>query len=169
MRWCALLYSGALAFAQPGADRCEGPPDFSSAAAQNDAEAQAALGYWFAEAGRTDCAIVALRRSVRLDPDSLSTRYNLGVALVDTGNYKDAIEELRAASEIDAGNARVMLTLGSVLLESGQPAEAEAALLSALDLGASAVPALAELARAQSQLGRKTDAVATQNGHTTDA
>ena len=161
MRWSVLLLAGTLATRQAEAAPCEGPPSLSSVAALGDADAQAALGYWFAEERQTECAIVAFKRSLRLNPSSFDARYNLGVALVDSGDYEGAAEELRAASRLEPGNAQVWLVLGSVLLESGQPAEAEAALQTAFHRGASAASTLAELAEAQNQLGKRGAAIAT--------
>lgn len=88
MRRSVLLFAGILACAQAGAQPCEGPQDLTLAAAQGDADAQAALGYWFAEEGHTDCAIDAFKRSLRQNPESFDTRYNLGVPKCRPGSIR---------------------------------------------------------------------------------
>ncbi|MCY4536287.1 MAG: hypothetical protein OXB91_13055, partial [Bryobacterales bacterium] len=85
MCWRALLVIATVTAAQAQTKPCEGPSELASAAARGDAEAQAALGYWFAENGRTECAVTAFNASVLLDPSSVAARYNLGVALIDSG------------------------------------------------------------------------------------
>ena len=160
MRWSFVLIAFIVTVAQARGETCEGPPALTSTAAQGDAVVRAALGYWFAEEGRTDCAIVAHQRSLHLDPTSFDTRYNLGVALLYSGDCDGAARELRAASDLESKNAQVWMAWGSVQLECGQPQQAVPALRTALERGAAPEPALNELAKAQNQLGRRADAIA---------
>jgi tetratricopeptide (TPR) repeat protein len=84
--------------------------------------------------GRLDEAATHLREAVRLNPDSVRARTDLGSALAKMGRYPEAIAEFQAALKLDASAAILHHNLGNALLESGRTAEAIAEYENALRL-----------------------------------
>jgi tetratricopeptide (TPR) repeat protein/mono/diheme cytochrome c family protein len=77
------------------------------------------------QAGLTDQAIGHFRDSLRLNPDSAPTEYNLGVALSLQHKYDDAVTAFRAALGVDPEYADAHNNLGAILTLTGRLDEAE--------------------------------------------
>lgn len=146
---CCLLYScsSVLAQTQPN---CHGPePLEAKTHSQPTARNWAALGGWFGEQRQFDCAIPAFREALRVDPDSASLHYYLGLALLSSGRSKEALPELRRSNELDPNRLQARLLAGEILNESGQRGEAEASWEAALRIDPASTIALDWLAKAR--------------------
>ena len=139
----------ACVAAAPGAEPCRGPAELERAVAFGNAEAITALGYWFAERGRDDCALDAYRRAVGVNEGSVAAHYNLGVALLRQGDGAGAAEQLAAAAKLDPENPLVQAAFGAALSQLGRKSEAIAAFEAALRADPENEMARAELARLQ--------------------
>jgi tetratricopeptide (TPR) repeat protein len=80
-----------------------GAPTFTPAAIARAREARrwAGEGVRLIRAGRPAEAVAALKRSVKLDPDSAASHFNLGLALMATGRLEEAAESLASAIRLD--------------------------------------------------------------------
>jgi tetratricopeptide (TPR) repeat protein len=87
-----------------------------------------------AEAGKTDEAIVHLRKAISLYPDYLMAYNDLGTCLMAQGKLEAAGVELRRAVSLDDKAFNPALNLGIVLVHQGQFAEAAKILGKALPL-----------------------------------
>jgi tetratricopeptide (TPR) repeat protein len=80
-----------------------------------------AVAALYLDAGRLDQAIAEFRESLRLNPQSAPTRYNLGFALSSSGRRDEAIEAFQEALRIDPDYAQAHNNLGALLQIAGQP------------------------------------------------
>ncbi len=106
-----------------------------------------------ADAGRLPEAEAHLREAVRLNPDSVRARTDLGSALAKMGRRPEAIAEFQAALKLDPSAAILHHNLANALLESGRPAEAIAEYETALRIDPNYVEARQALARAHYSRG----------------
>lgn len=110
----ALLFSVRLAAQLPPA--CKPPPELQSDLSANpSAEAWSAAGYAFIEKQQPKCAIAAFGAAVKLNPNLLEARYNLGLALADSGDAAGSMEELRAAVRLQPGDPNIRAALAASL------------------------------------------------------
>src|ERR1700761_2419504 len=86
-------------------------------------------------ANQPGVAAQAYEDVLRLDPNNVEARANLGVVAMSNGNWSKAAENLEAALKLQPAQTKVQALLGLCLLHLGRPAEAR-------DLLTSAVPAL---------------------------
>ena len=136
-----------LAVAQTSAS-CQGPAEIESAIARHASpEAYNALGAWFAQRGRTACAVPAFQSAIRLRPQAWDSHFNLALAWMDERRFGEAIAELRTANKLNPRSAPIHTALGSALFEKGDPAGAEAELKTAIEINPRSVPALDRLAQ----------------------
>jgi tetratricopeptide (TPR) repeat protein len=132
------------------------------------------LGRAYEEQGRLDRAVEAYREALKLEPDYLMARFNLGTVLGRMRRYPEAIAELRRAlvtprdlmrGETEGTVASIHNNLANVLLESGALAEAVEHYQAAIKLygsdveGDTAFNAQFNLGRALDALGRPAEAV----------
>jgi tetratricopeptide (TPR) repeat protein len=80
-----------------------------------------AVASLYLDAGRLDEAISEFRESLRLNPDSAPTQYNLGFALSARGRRDEAIAAFQSALRIDPEYAQAHNNLGALLQLAGQP------------------------------------------------
>jgi tetratricopeptide (TPR) repeat protein/mono/diheme cytochrome c family protein len=106
------------------------------------------------EAGQIDQAVVHFRDSLRLNPNSAPTHYNLGIALSIQRRLDEALAEFREAVRLDANYAEAHNNLGAMLHLGGRLDEATAHYRRAVELRA-------DNAEARSNLGR----ILTMTGH----
>lgn len=72
------------------------------------------LGNLLVLAGELDQAEAAYTRALELDPQKVSTRFNLGLLLQQTGRFRDALEQYRSVLDIDAYHAWSYYQMGSL-------------------------------------------------------
>lgn len=93
-------------------------------------EAQEAL-----RANQPDVAVQAYENVLKLNPNDVDARANLGVVAMSTGSWSKAAENLEAALKLQPSQNKVQALLGLCLVHLGRPAEAR-------DLLTTAVPGL---------------------------
>src|SRR3954451_14605816 len=82
-----LLFTATIAVPASSQQTCEAPRELQGRVAAKPADAAAnELGAWFAQKGNLTCAIRSFESALRANPDSLDSRYNLGLALSEAGN-----------------------------------------------------------------------------------
>jgi Flp pilus assembly protein TadD len=84
--------------------------------------------------GDLESAIKEYRAYLKLRPNALDARSNLGAALARLGRYEEAIGEYRKALAIDANNPGVIMNLGLAYYKTGRYTEATQQLSTALAL-----------------------------------
>jgi tetratricopeptide (TPR) repeat protein len=81
-----------------GASACTGPAALEARVqARADALSYAALGTWFNENQRADCAIEAFQSALKIDPASKTALDGLAKAQIAAGKFEAVIRRLRAA------------------------------------------------------------------------
>jgi Flp pilus assembly protein TadD len=91
------------------------------------AGALAALGILYLEQRRTDDAIGAFAKALKMTPTDPDLRNNLGFALLAGGHFAEAEAELREAVRLDPGHSRARNNLGFALAALGRIDEAREA------------------------------------------
>jgi tetratricopeptide (TPR) repeat protein len=113
----------------------------------------------YLQAGRAGDAVPHFRNSLKLNPDSAPTHYNLGIALSMLRRLEEALGEFRTAVRLDPNHAEAHNNLGAMLHVAGRLDEAEAAYRRAAAIGPNA-EAHNNLGRILSVTGRDAQAVA---------
>jgi tetratricopeptide (TPR) repeat protein len=134
---CAALRSRILAFAgtvalvvsQPlWSAPCAGPAPLEARVHSHpDAGVYAALGIWFGENRKSECAVQAFQAGLKLDPNSTRLPYLLGLSLYTAGKLEESVAPLRQSVEQHPNEKKVHLLLASALagLDRGKEAFAE--------------------------------------------
>jgi tetratricopeptide (TPR) repeat protein len=139
--------SSGLAQMRPA---CHGPEPLEVAVRSHPtAKNWSALGGWFGEQRQFNCAIPAFQAALRIEPDSASLHYYLGLTLHSFGQSKDALPELERSIELDPQQLQPRLLLGVVLNRVGNTADSETAWEGALRIDPGSVIALDWLAKAR--------------------
>ncbi len=94
------------------------------ACTENNSIAYNNLGTVCLKSNRTATAIEYYRKALKLDPDYLRTRFNLGISLAEMGQYDDGMKELYAVLKRDPNYASAYIMIGSCLAKKGQLQEA---------------------------------------------
>jgi tetratricopeptide (TPR) repeat protein len=102
---CTLLSHGA----------CVGPPALEAQRANATADTYAALGNWFGEHKKLDCAADAFRSALKLEPGSAEFAYLLGLTLYSSNDPVNAIEPLQTSIELRPEVLRPHLLLAAAL------------------------------------------------------
>ena len=118
-----------------------------------------AVAMLYLQAGRPSEAAAHFRDSLRLNPDSAPTHYNLGIALSMQRQLDEALVEFREAVRLDPQHAEAHNNLGAMLHVGGNLAEAEAAYRRAAALAPNA-ESHNNLGRILSATGRDREAIA---------
>jgi tetratricopeptide (TPR) repeat protein len=92
-----------------------------------DADAYAALGIWFGENRKSECAAQAFQAGLKLEPNSSRLFYLLGLSLYTAGKLQESVAPLRHSVELDPKDEKAHLLLASALsgLNHGNEAFAE--------------------------------------------
>ena len=106
-----------------------------------------AVGMLELQSGHVEAATTEFRESLRLNPDSAPTRYNLGITLSMVRRYNDAMVEFEKALRLDPNHAEAHNNLGALLHVSGRFDQAAVHYRRAVELRP-------ENAEAHSNLGR---------------
>ena len=80
------------------------------------------------QAGQLERAIPQYRAYLKLRPDAVDARSNLGVALASTGRYQEAIAEYREALKRRPGDLHIRLNVALAHYKAGQISEAATSL-----------------------------------------
>ncbi len=133
-RYCAdrrlgiLAFTGsvALAIAPPlWSAPCVGPAPLEQRVQSNpDADAYAALGIWFGENSKPECAAQAFQAGLKLDPNSPRLTYLLGLSFYTAGNLQESVAPLQHAVEFYPNEEKPHLLLASALTGLGRSKEA---------------------------------------------
>lgn len=110
-----------------------------------DGFAWKALGTALQKLGRSDEALVALRKAAELFPDDAEVHSNLGLALQRQGRLVDAEAVLRRAIAINPRHFMALNNLGITLQSQGRLIEAETILRRAFELDPNHAMALSNL------------------------
>src|SRR5882724_808302 len=98
----SVLLHACLVLAQGNGQKCKGPADLElKVAAHPTAIAYEEFGAYFGQLNDFACAIPAFRSSIRLNPNSASTRYYLALALLASGDPEHAAQEIRASLKLN--------------------------------------------------------------------
>jgi tetratricopeptide (TPR) repeat protein len=115
---CAGFFCREFLWAQTPA--CKGPLELErEAASRPSAAVYNALGAHFAQRSEFSCAISAFETALKLEPKSVETRYNLGLALMQKGDRKRAATELKQVVIQKPALLNARNALGTVLLDLG--------------------------------------------------
>ena len=98
----ALTGTVALAVSQPlWSASCVGPaPLEAQVLSHPNADAYAALGVWFGENRKSECAAQTFQAGLRLEPSSPRLTYLLGLSLFTAGNLTESVAPLRRSIEL---------------------------------------------------------------------
>lgn len=101
----------------------------AAAVEPDNAHAQASLGRWLAVNGRMAEAVAALEAAIRLDPNAVRPRVDLGdIHLASRRDVERAIKLYREAIALDGKHAGAHYALGVALTRKGDAAAARAEL-----------------------------------------
>ena len=114
------------------------------------------LGTAFAAKGRSQEAITEFREALRLDPDSATAHWNLGVRLASP---QEALDHLRRSVQLNPGNGQARYDLATSLLESRQYEEAADEFREALRLMPNSVKAHNNLGVTLASQGKLDEAI----------
>lgn len=111
---CGAVFAAASLHAQSQA-RCTASPELELERRTNSsAELLSAIGYWFIENNQPACAISTFEQAVRVKPNLLEARYNLGLLLAESGQSGKALEHLQAANKLNPQDKNIQAALASV-------------------------------------------------------
>jgi protein O-mannosyl-transferase len=117
------------------------------------------LGGLLLEQGRTDDALVYIRKSLAILPDNAEARVDLGNALSQKGELDEAIAQFQMALAIQPDYAGADLNIGNVLVQEGRIAEARGYYRKAVQLKPGYVEAHSNLANCLVQSGQIAEAI----------
>jgi tetratricopeptide (TPR) repeat protein len=122
----ALTGAVALAVSQPlWSASCVGPAPLEARVLSHpDADAYAALGIWFGENRKSECAAQAFQAGLKLEPNSPRLTYLLGLSLFTAGNLEESVAPLRRTVELQPAEERAHLLFASALAGLGRDKEA---------------------------------------------
>jgi len=119
-----------------------------------------ALGVDASLVGDWAAAAAHFRRVIALEPDHVSARINLAVALYRVGDSEGALAEANRALEISPTEARAQYVRGAILADSGRDAEAIRVYKDAIRVNPDFVEAHLNLALLLQRNGRQQEALA---------
>src|ERR1035437_7212390 len=123
-----LAFAGtvALAISQPlWPASCVGPAPLEARVHSHpDADAYEALGIWFGENRKSECAAQAFQAGLKLEPNSPRLPYLLGLSLYTAGKLEESVAPLLHSVELDTKDEKAHLLLASALAGLGRDKEA---------------------------------------------
>ncbi|MGA2674464.1 MAG: tetratricopeptide repeat protein, partial [Terracidiphilus sp.] len=141
----ACLGASSAAWSAP----CSGPPALEAhLRAHPDADAYAALGNWFGENNKSDCAVQAFQAGLKLEPNSAPLSYLLGLSLYTAGRIQEAVAPLQQSIRLHPGEVKAHLVLGAALASLGRDKEALPEWQAALKIDPASMMALDGLSKA---------------------
>src|ERR1035438_7040342 len=132
--YCAARRSRILAFAGTVAlaiskpvwpASCVGPAPLEARVHSHpDADAYEALGIWFGENRKSECAAQAFQAGLKLEPNSPRLPYLLGLSLYTAGKLQESVAPLQHSVELHPQEEKAHLLLASALAGLGRDKEA---------------------------------------------
>jgi tetratricopeptide (TPR) repeat protein len=123
-----LAFAGAVALvvSQPlWSSSCVGPAPLEARVHSNpDANAYEALGIWFGENHKSECAAQAFQAGLKMEPNSPRLPYLLGLSLFTAGKLEESVAPLQHSVEQHPKEERAHLLLASALAGLGRGKEA---------------------------------------------
>jgi cellulose synthase operon protein C len=139
---------------EPHPPVCTGPASLEAQVrAQHDAEVYSALGVWFNENHRPQCALESFRSGLKIAPDSAHLNFLLGQSLYSAGRVQESVTPLEQAVRLNPDALPAHLLLGTVLTKLGRDREAAAEWKAALKIDPESKAALDGLARQMTASG----------------
>jgi tetratricopeptide (TPR) repeat protein len=89
-----------------------------------DADAYEALGIWFGENHKSECAVQAFQAGLKLEPASPRLSYLLGLSLYTAGRLQESVAPLQHSAELHPKEEKAHLLLASALTGLGREKEA---------------------------------------------
>ena len=125
-RILAIAGTVALAMSQPlWSTSCVGPAPLEARVHSHpDADSYEALGIWFGENHKSECAAQAFQTGLKLEPNSPRLPYLLGLSLFTAGKLEESVAPLQHAVELYPKEEKAHLLLASALAGLGQDNEA---------------------------------------------
>jgi len=140
---------------------CSGPPALQTQLhAHPDADTYAALGKWFGENHKPDCAAQAFQSGLKLEPDSALLNDLLGLSLYAAGQMQAAVAPLQRSVQLHPQELKVHLLLGDALSRLNRDREALPEWEAALQIDPTSKIALDGLAKSLISLGDFEKAIA---------
>jgi tetratricopeptide (TPR) repeat protein len=140
--------------APTNATACAGPAVLEAKAHTHpDGDAYAALGNWFGENRKPECAIRAFQSGIKLEPSSPRLNYLLGLSYYTAGHLEEAVAPLRQSIQLDPGQDKTHLLLAATLTSLGRGKEAVPEWSAALRIDPNSKMALDGLAKALTDAG----------------
>jgi Flp pilus assembly protein TadD len=147
-----VAWLGPLPSAEAAA--CSGPPGLQARLRSHpDADTYAALGKWFGENHKPDCAAQAFQSGLKLEPDSALLNYLFGLSLYAAGQMQEAVAPLRRSVQLHPQELKAHLLLGDALSRLNRDREALPEWETALKIDPSSKIALDGLAKSLISLG----------------
>ena len=135
-------------------ETCTGPPSLQAGVhSHSNAEAYAALGNWFIENHKANCAVEAFQSGLKLEPDSALLSFLLGLSLCTAGRVEEGIAPLRQSIQLDPDEAQSHLLLATALSTLGRDQEALPEWEAALKIDSASTKALDGLAKSLISIG----------------
>jgi len=104
---------------------CVGPAPLEARVHSHpDADAYAALGIWFGENRKSECAVQAFQAGLKLEPNSPRLPYLLGLSLYTAGKLEESLAPLQRSVELHPQEDNAHLLLASALAGLGRDKEA---------------------------------------------
>ena len=122
----ALAGTVALVISQPAwPASCVGPAALEARVHSHpDADAYTALGIWFGENRKSECAAQAFQTGLKLEPNSPRLPYLLGLSLYTAGKLEESVAPLQHSVELHPKDEKSHLLLASALAGTGRDQEA---------------------------------------------
>src|SRR5665213_730234 len=91
---------------------CLGPAPLEARVhSRPDAEVYSALGIWFGDHHRSECAAQAFQIGLKLEPNSAHLSYLLGLRLYTAGKLQESVAPLQHSIEVDPKDEKAHLLL----------------------------------------------------------
>ena len=141
-----LVLSALLGLPSASFSQCVNPPVLETAIKKApSSEAYNALGAYFAQKQRLDCALPAFEHSVKLNAASWEARFNYGLALMSANQPAKAEVQLRQAVRYKPDSLEARNALGLSLQALGRMDDAEGEFNKSLQLNPQSGDSLARL------------------------
>lgn len=126
LRILAIAGTVALAISQPiWPASCVGPAPLEARVRSHpDADAYQALGIWFGENHKSECAAQSFQAGLRLEPNSPRLPYLLGLSFYTAGKLEESIAPLQHSVKQHPNDERAHLLLASAFAGLGRSKEA---------------------------------------------
>ena len=163
------LIAACLVYAASARASCTGPQPLETRVHTHaDVATYTDLGKWFGDHHQYDCAAESFRSALKLEPDSASLNYLVGLTLFSSGHADEAVTALRQSIQLAPDAVKSHLILGAALEQLHRNKEAKAEWETALNLDPHSTEAIDWLSKAFVAEGNYGDAIALLRSATRD-